>query len=121
MFSSIKPICDHGKMRKDGTSLIFLQCSFSRQKHPLLNTKIAIPPQFWISKISQVVESIPAPFGTASSLNKDVRRQVRLEFQLSKLTMLLMQFGNSEQVITHAQSNCAAVSGKRQHFYAVGD
>jgi hypothetical protein len=58
MLLPIKPIYDPKKMRKNGTGIIYLQYCYSHEKHPLLNTQIAIPPSDWNKKKLQVKDSI---------------------------------------------------------------
>ena len=43
MVLPIKPICKANKIRKYGTSLIFIQYCFSARKRTLLNTDYKIP------------------------------------------------------------------------------
>src|SRR3569833_1180308 len=43
MLLPIKPICQRKDMRKDGTSLIFIQYCCNSDNRTLLNTEIAIP------------------------------------------------------------------------------
>lgn len=53
----IKAICEKRFMRKDGTSLIYIQYCYSAEKRTLLNTEIAIPPEFWNKKKAGIQES----------------------------------------------------------------
>jgi hypothetical protein len=48
MLLPIKLICPKNKVRKDGTSIIFIQYCGSDNKKTLLNTEIAIPPTIGI-------------------------------------------------------------------------
>jgi integrase len=74
----IKPICESKKIRKDGTSLIFLQYCYSSEKRTNLNTEIAIPPQFWNKKRLCIQDSLPAEYGSVEYLNGEIRRMHRL-------------------------------------------
>ena len=77
MLLPIKPICDRNKVRKDGTSLIFIQFCYSSENKTLLNTGIAIPPNCWHKKLNRIVEDLPIQYGKAGDLNKELQRQVR--------------------------------------------
>lgn len=46
MLLPIKPICERGKVRRDGTSLIFIQYCLNAEKRTLSSTGIAISPAF---------------------------------------------------------------------------
>ncbi len=46
MLLPVKPICERKFVRRNGTSLIYLQYCFSADKRTLLNTEIAIPPAY---------------------------------------------------------------------------
>ncbi len=50
MLLLLQPICPLSKVRKDGTSIIFLQYYRSEHDKTLLNTEIAIPAKFWNKK-----------------------------------------------------------------------
>ncbi len=78
MLLPIKPICSASKIRRDGTSLIFIQYCFSADNKALLNTGIAIPPNFWHKKLNRILDDLPVKYGTASNLNKELQRQIRL-------------------------------------------
>lgn len=78
MLLPIKPICDKNKIRKDGTSLIFLQYCFSAESKTLLNTEIAIPPNCWHKKLHRVRDDTPSSYGSVTELNNEINRQLRL-------------------------------------------
>jgi integrase len=78
MLLPIKPICNAAKIRRDGTSLIFIQYCFSSDNKTLLNTEIAIPPNYWHKKLNRISEDLPTKYGKASDLNKELQRQIRL-------------------------------------------
>ncbi len=74
----ISLICSSSKIRRDGTSLVFIQYCKSEDKKPLFNTGIAIPPVYWHNKRKRVTEKLPEEYGTAEELNDELQRQVRL-------------------------------------------
>lgn len=78
MLLPIKPICSAAKIRRDGTSLIFIQYCYNADNKTLLNTAIAIPPQYWHKKLNRIADDLPSQFGKASDLNKELQRQTRL-------------------------------------------
>ena len=43
MLLPVKPICERKFVRRDGTSLIYIQYCFSAEKRTLLNTEITVP------------------------------------------------------------------------------
>lgn len=84
MLLSINLICPKGKMRKDGTCIIFIQ--YCGDKTILLNTEIAVPPKCWNRKFHRVTSDLPATYGTDDGLN-------------GQLAILLRK---ASDIITHA-------------------
>lgn len=78
MLLPIKPICSASKIRRDGTSLIFVQYCQSAENKTLLNTEIVIPPNYWNKKLERISDNLPTTFGIANNLNKEIQRQIRL-------------------------------------------
>jgi integrase len=78
MLLPIRPICNRRKTRKDGTSLIQIQYCFSAESKTLLNTGIAIPPNFWIKKSLSISEKLPLGFGNPEALNAELKRMLRI-------------------------------------------
>jgi hypothetical protein len=74
MLLPIKPICTASKMRRDGTSLIFIQYCESADNKTLLNTEIAIPPTSWNKRLKRISDTLPISFGKADELNKDLQQ-----------------------------------------------
>ena len=50
MLVPIKSICERKDMRRDGTSVIYIQYCYSADKRTLLNSEIAIPHAYWNKK-----------------------------------------------------------------------
>lgn len=104
MFLPLKPICEEKNMRKEGTSIVYIQYCFSSQKRTLLNTGIAIPPVFWDDHNCCIKDDLPAAYGDAGLLNKEIKKLYRL----------------AEDIIDYASS--AQVEDKlsfvKQHFAA---
>jgi len=59
MLLPITPICSQSKVRKDGTSLVFIQYCKNADDKTLLNTEIAIPPNFWHKKLKRIIAIFP--------------------------------------------------------------
>lgn len=78
MLVSLTPICSASKIRRDGTSLVFLQYCKNESEKTLLNTRIAIPPAYWFKKGHYISNKLPCEFGTAANLNAEIRRQLRV-------------------------------------------
>jgi integrase len=78
MLLPIKLICPSTKVRRDGTSLIFIQYCYSSEKKTLLNTEIAISARYWQKKFSRISEDLPQEYGKAVLLNKELQRLQRL-------------------------------------------
>jgi site-specific recombinase XerD len=78
MLLPIRPICNRKKIRKDGTSLIQIQYCFSAERKTLVNTGIAIPPNFWTKKSLCISDKLPSSFGQVNALNIELKRLVRI-------------------------------------------
>ncbi|MEO7293364.1 MAG: site-specific integrase, partial [Ginsengibacter sp.] len=78
MLLPIKPICSASKIRRDGTSLVFIQYCMSAENKTLLNTELTIPPRYWNKKLNRISDNLPIDTGIASELNKELQRQIRL-------------------------------------------
>jgi len=89
MLLPLKSICSASKVRRDGTSLIFLQYCKSESDKTLLNTTIAIPPKFWNKKLCRITDDLPQVFGSAGKLNLELHRMFRLAEDIIHLAMRL--------------------------------
>lgn len=78
MLLPLKPICSASKIRKCGTSLIFLQYCKSESDKTLLNTEIAIPQKFWHKKLRRIQNTLPKDYGDVNLLNEEVYRMYGL-------------------------------------------
>jgi hypothetical protein len=76
--SPLKPICAQKNVRRDGTSLIFIQYCFNSEKRTNLNTGIAVPPAFWNKTMLSISKDLPAVYGNHKDLNSEVKRMLRL-------------------------------------------
>jgi hypothetical protein len=74
MLLPIRPICSKNKVRKDGTSLIFIQYCFTSDSKTLLNTELAIPSKYWNRKLLRVSDDLPKEYGDYKEINKELQR-----------------------------------------------
>jgi len=63
MILPIKPICKKEWVRRDGTSVIFLQYCRNSEERVLVDTGLAIPPKYWNRKNKRISLSLPENFG----------------------------------------------------------
>jgi Phage integrase SAM-like domain/Arm DNA-binding domain len=103
MGQPIKLITKKGAVRKDGTTLIFLQYCHNAEQRVLLSTDIAIPPQFWSKKTTRILETLPSQYG------KVVELQTELTTKLRK----------AEDMVTHAlkQRNTCPMKFLKDNFH----
>jgi integrase len=77
MLLPLKFICDGKKVRRDGTTLIYIQYCFSAERRTLLNTEIGILPSFWNRKKQCISNNMPLSYGDSRLLNEDLKRMYR--------------------------------------------
>ncbi|OQP60139.1 hypothetical protein A3860_34225 [Niastella vici] len=70
-------IVKKGKVRKDGTSIVFLQYCYSDKQRPLLDTGVAIPPAYWNKKSRKISDSLPAEYGNVEALETILTTKLR--------------------------------------------
>jgi len=51
MIYALKPVCKKDWKRKNGTSLIFIQYCRGTNQRVLIDTQVAIPPEYWNRKL----------------------------------------------------------------------
>lgn len=78
MLLPVKLICDRRRVRKDGTSLIFIQYCKNAAEKTILNTGIAVPPHHWNKKLNRVCDHLPPEYGNPVEISKELQRQLRL-------------------------------------------
>ena len=78
MLLPLKLICDDRRIRRDGTTPIYIQYCFSAERRTLLNTEIAVPPIFWNKGKLCVSNNLPLCYGEPKRLNEDLRRMYRI-------------------------------------------
>jgi hypothetical protein len=77
MLLPLKLICDAKKIRRDGTTLIYIQYCFSADRRTLLNTEIGIPPIFWNKRKLCISKDLQVS-GNAAFLNEDLKSMYRI-------------------------------------------
>jgi integrase len=78
MLLPIKLICKKRLMRRDGTSIIFIQYCHSLEKRTLLNSGITIPPNYWNLKRLRINTDLPPCYGNAEQLNEQLQSSIRI-------------------------------------------
>ena len=92
MRQPIKLIIKKDKVRKDGTSLIFLQYCYSANKRILLGTDIGIPENYWNRKTCAILRGLPKEYGDVSNLEDLLREKLR---QAEKLVDYALKQANT--------------------------
>lgn len=77
MGQPVKLIIKKGAVRKDGTAVIFLQYCHNSEQRVLLNTTVAIPPQFWNRRLGRISETLPPQFGNVDNLQTTLTQKLR--------------------------------------------
>lgn len=89
MILPIKPICKKEWVRRDGTSVIFLQYCFNSDERVLVDSGLAIPPEYWNKKNNRISTSLPEDYGIVKELELNLSEKMR----------------RVEDLINHALSN----------------
>lgn len=97
MGQPIKLIIKKGAVRKDGTSLIFLQYCHSAEQRILLSTDVPIPQNYWNKKTGRIAENLPPKYGNANELQVDLTAKLRkaedmVAYAVKKRNTCPMQF-----------------------------
>jgi hypothetical protein len=64
-------------MRKDGTSIVFIQYCYSSEKRTNLNTGIAIPAKYWSKKRQIITSDLLKEYGSVDILFKELKQKLR--------------------------------------------
>ena len=78
MLLPLKTICIPKDVRRDGTTLIYLQYCYSGERRVLLNTEVGIPPNFWNKRKLSLADNLPLHYRGARPLNEDLKRMYRI-------------------------------------------
>jgi hypothetical protein len=85
MLLPLSLICEKKDVRRDGTSIIFIQYCYSSGKRTNLNTGIAIPPKYWNKKRQTITTDLPEKYGLIDTLLKDLKQKLRFAEDLVEL------------------------------------
>ena len=88
MILPIKPICKKEWVRRDGTSIIFLQYCRSSDERVLVDTGLAIPPEYWNRKYNRISSGIPNVYGETKFLEERLSQKMRRAEDLIKYAIL---------------------------------
>jgi hypothetical protein len=77
MILPIKPICKKEWSRRDGTSVIFLQYCHNSEERVLVDTGVAIPPEYWNRKNNRINANLPEKFGIVKNIETHISEKMR--------------------------------------------
>lgn len=80
----IKAVCEPGKMRADGTSVVFFRYNYNPTPVYFGNTEIAVPHNTGIKRKTCVSSKLPTKFGDADQLNDEIDRQFKIVREIIK-------------------------------------
>jgi Arm DNA-binding domain/Phage integrase SAM-like domain len=97
MGQPIKLIIKKGAVRKDGTSLIFLQYCHTAEQRILLSTDVPIPANYWNKKTGRIADNLPSQFGNVNELQLSIIAKLRkaedmVAYAVKKRNACPMQF-----------------------------
>jgi hypothetical protein len=84
MILPIKPICKKEWVRRDGTSIIFLQYFRSSDERVLVDSGLAIPPEYWNRKYNRISSCTPNVYGETKFLEDQLSEKMRRAEDLVK-------------------------------------
>lgn len=77
MILPIKSICKKEWVRRDGKSVIFLQYCRNSEERVLVDTGLAIPPEYWNRKNNRINTNLPESFGKVKDLETHLSQKLR--------------------------------------------
>lgn len=97
MRQPIKLIMKKGTVRRDGTSMIFVQYCFSAQRRVLVATKIAIGECYWNRSTCSISQDLPPEYGNVAALEAILREKLRkaesmVDYAIQKARTCPMRF-----------------------------
>jgi integrase len=87
MLLPLSLICEKKDMRKDGTSVVFIQYCYSSEKRTNLNTGVAIPAKYWSKKRQIITGGLPTKYGSLEILLQELKQKLRFAEDLVELAM----------------------------------
>lgn len=107
MRQPIKLVIRKGKIRRDGTSLIFLQYCHNAARRVLIGTGVAIPPAYWDKRSGRISKELPEQFGRVEELEEfltdktrkaeDMVRQAKSRRNVCPMEFLKLNFPLSDK------------------------
>jgi integrase len=107
MRQPIKLVVRKGKIRQDGTSLIFLQYCHTAARRVLIGTGVAIPPEYWDKRSGRISRELPPQYGKVEELEnyltdkarkaEDMVRQAKLRRNVCPMQFLKINFPLSDK------------------------
>jgi integrase len=99
MRQPIKLIIKKCKVRKDGTSMIFLQYCYSAQRRVLIATGTSIPECYWNKRTSCISQRLPSEYGNVDAMETALREKLRraesiIDYAVRKTHTCPMRFLN---------------------------
>lgn len=88
MLLPLSLICEKKDVRKDGTSIIFIQYCYTSEKRTNLNTGVAIPPKYWNKKKQTIQTDLPIEYGSVQTVAKELKQKLRFAEDLVELAIL---------------------------------
>ncbi len=77
-------ICKKEWARRDGTSVIFLQYCLNSEERVLVDTGLAIPPEYWNRKNNRISAALPPVFGEVKDIENRLTQKLRRAEDLVK-------------------------------------
>ncbi len=77
MILPIKPICKKEWIRRDGTSVVFIQYCRTSDERVLVDTGLAIPPIYWNRKNCRINVNLPDQYGSVASFETHLSQKLR--------------------------------------------
>jgi hypothetical protein len=85
MLLPLSLICEKKDVRRDGTSIVFIQYCYSSERRTNLNTGVAIPPKYWSKKRQIITSDFPKEHGCVDILLKELKQKLRFAEYLVEL------------------------------------
>lgn len=89
MLLPLKCICEKKNVRRNGTSIVYIQYCLSSSKRTQLNTEIEIPPEYWDHCKQIILGPLPAKYGTTDQLNAELKRMFRVAEDIIEFALRL--------------------------------
>ena len=83
----LKCICELKNVRRDGTSIIYIQFCYTAKNRTVLNTGLEIPPNFWLDDDQEISSELPESLGDVDQLNDELRRMFRVAEDLVRMAI----------------------------------